>query len=123
LLLAAAVFLVSFFLGIAVFIALVAALPERYFVDEHGLWAGKHPAIRLLGRIGKNLLGVVLIVLGILLSIPGIPGQGLLTIAIGVVLLDIPGKHRLVQRVVHRPGVLRALNRVRAWFGRSPLVV
>jgi len=123
LLLAAAVFLVSFILGIAVFIALVAALPERYFVDEHGLWTGKHPVICLLGRIGKNLLGVVLIVLGILLSIPGIPGQGLLTIVVGVVLLDIPGKHHLVKRVMHRPGVLRALNRLRAFFRRPPLVV
>ena len=121
--LAAAVFVLLFVLGIAAFIVLVVALPARYFIDEHGLWAGKHPLVRLLGLIGKNLLGLVLIVLGVLLSIPFVPGQGLLTILIGLVLLDIPGKHRLVQRLVRRPGVLRTLNQVRAWFGRSPLLI
>jgi len=123
LVLAALVFVLLFVLGIAAFVVLVVALPTRYFVDEHRLWTGKHPLFRLLGVVGKNLLGLVLIALGVVLSIPGIPGQGLLTIFIGMMLLDIPGKHRLVQRFVRRPGVLRTLNQMRAWFGRSPLVV
>jgi hypothetical protein len=123
LVLAAAIFLLSFVLGIAAFVALVVALPVRYFLDEHSLWTGSNPLVRLLGLIGKNLLGLALIALGVVLSIPGIPGQGLLTILIGVMLLDIPGKHCLVQRFVRRPGVLRTLNRFRAWFGRPPLVV
>ncbi len=121
--LAAVVFVLLFILGIAAFIVLVVALPTRYFVDGHCLWAGQHPLVRLLGLIGKNLLGLVLIALGVVLAIPGVPGQGLLTIMIGLVLLDIPGKHRLVQHFVRRPGVLRTLNRVRIWFGRPPLVV
>jgi hypothetical protein len=123
LVLAAVVFVLLFVLGIAAFIVLVVALPTRYFVDEHGLWAGKHTLVRLLGLIGKNLLGLVLIALGVVLSIPGVPGQGLLTIVIGLVLLDFPGKHRVVQHFVRRPGVLRTLNGLRAHFGRPPLVV
>jgi hypothetical protein len=122
LLLAAAIFVVMSVLGIAAFIVLVVALPPRYFLNEHGLWVGRHPLVRFLGLIGKNMLGLLLIGLGVVLSIPGIPGQGLLTILIGLVLLDIPGKHRLVQRFVRRPGVLRTLNRLRAWFRRPPLV-
>jgi hypothetical protein len=123
LVLAAVVFVLLFVLSIAAFIGLVVALPARYFVDEYGLWADKHRLVRLLGLVGKNLLGLVLIALGVVLSIPGIPGQGLLTILIGLVLLDIPGKRRLVQRFVRRPGVLRTLNRLRAWFHRPPLIV
>ncbi len=121
--LAAVVFVLLFVLSIAAFILLVVALPARYFIDDHRLWAGRHPLIRLLGLISKNLLGLVLIALGIVLSIPGVPGQGLLTILIGLVLLDFPGKHRLVQRFVRRPGILGALNKFRAWFGRPPLIV
>jgi hypothetical protein len=123
LVLAAAVFVLFFVFGIAAFVVLVVALPARYFLDGHGPWAGNHPLIRLLGLIGKNLLGLLLIALGVVLSIPGVPGQGLLTILIGLMLLDIPGKHRIVKRFVRRPGVLRTLNGLRAWFGRQPLVV
>jgi hypothetical protein len=120
---ATGVFLLVFVLSLATFVALVVALPVRYFMEEHGLWAGSHPLLRLLGLIGKNLLGLVLIALGVVLSLPGIPGQGLLTILIGLVLLDIPGRHRLVKSCVQRPGVLRTLNRLRASFGRPPLII
>ena len=41
--------------------------------------------------IGKNMAGVLLVVLGILLSLPGVPGQGILTILLGIMLLDFPG--------------------------------
>jgi hypothetical protein len=123
LLFAAGIFLLTFMISLAVCGALIIALPPRYFVDDHKLWSGRHPLIRSFGIIGKNLLGVLLIVVGALLSVPGMPGQGILTIAIGVVLLDIPGKHRLVRSIVKRRGVLRSINRFRAWFGRPALVV
>ena len=119
---AVVLFLLTFAISLAVCGALILALPPRYFVEDHKLWSGRHPLIRLLGIVGKNLLGVLLIVLGVLLSVPGIPGQGFLTIAIGVVLLDIPAKQRLVRAVVRRKGVLRSINLFRAWFGRAPLV-
>ena len=119
---AVVLFLLTFTISVAVCGALIVALPPRYFVEDHKLWSGRHPLVRVLGIVGKNLLGVLLIVVGVLLSVPGIPGQGILTIAIGVVLLDIPGKQRLVRAVVRRKGVLRSINRFRAWFGRAPLV-
>jgi hypothetical protein len=121
---AAGIFLLTFALSLAIFGAIVVALPANYFVEQRShFWADKHPLIRSLGIISKNLLGMALIALGVVLSVPGIPGQGLLTILIGAMLLDIPGKHRLVRRFIHRPGVLRKLNRLRASFGRPPLEV
>ena len=118
----AAIYVVTFIASLAIFAGILLVLPVRYFVEERKLWAGRHPVVRLLGFVVKNLLGVALIILGVLLSLPGIPGQGLLTIAVGVVLLDIPGKHRLVRWIVKRKSVLRNLNRIRSWFGRPPLV-
>jgi hypothetical protein len=71
----------------------------------------------------KNLLGVFLILLGIMLSLPGVPGQGILTILLGVIMLDIPGKRPLEARLIKRPNVLSAVNRLRARFGKTPLVM
>lgn len=123
LLFAAGIFLLTFTLSLVIFGVLVVALPADYFSPQRrGLLADQPPLVRWLGIIGKNLLGLVLIIVGAILSIPGVPGQGLLTIAVGVVLLDIPGKHQLVRAVVRRPGVQRNMNRFRSWFGRPPLV-
>jgi len=117
------VYVATLLFSVALFCGLIVALPARYFAEDRDLWIDRHPVVRWLGLIGKNLLGLLIIALGVLLSLPGIPGQGLLTIAVGLMLLNLPGKRRLVWHVVRRPGVLRRLNRLRAWFGRPPLVV
>ncbi|WP_425613579.1 PGPGW domain-containing protein [Anatilimnocola sp. NA78] len=69
--------------------------------------------------IGKNLLGLVLIALGVIMLV--LPGQGLLTILIGLMLLSIPGKQHLIAALLRRSGMLESVNRWRAKFGREPL--
>ena len=71
----------------------------------------------------KNASGIALVALGFVLSLPGIPGQGLLTILLGVMLLDFPGKRRLERRLVGMPRVFDRVNRLRARFGKPPLVL
>jgi hypothetical protein len=83
--------------------------------------AGRHPVLRVLGIAGKNVIGLLLILMGIVMSLPGVPGQGFLTILIGLTLVDFPGKRRLEQRLIRRPSVLRVVNRVRARFGHPAL--
>ena len=87
------------------------------------LWADKPPIVRFLGIAGKNLLGVALVVVGILLSLPGVPGQGILTILLGIMLLDFPGKKKLEHKLVSRPQVRNAINKLRAKFGKPELVL
>lgn len=53
--------------------------------------------------IARNLLGLCIIALGIFLSLPGIPGQGILTILVGVMVLDFPGKRWLEGKLIGRP--------------------
>ena len=91
----------------------VARLPADYFArDDHPMaWADAHPLLRVLLTIGKNLLGLVLIALGVLMLV--LPGQGILTIVAGIALVDFPGRHRLVQWIVARETVMNALNWVR----------
>jgi hypothetical protein len=79
--------------------------------------------MRAVGIVGKNLAGAVLLVLGLVMALPGIPGQGILTMIIGITLVDFPGKQRLERRLIGRPAVLRRLNRLRARFRRPPLEV
>jgi hypothetical protein len=100
-------------------------LPPTYFQDFHSrdLWVDRHPVLRFTARGGKNLLGAILVVVGAILALPGVPGQGLLTIMLGLMLLDLPGKRRLERRIVGRPRVLRAVNRLRKRFGSAPLVL
>src|SRR5580700_2224334 len=89
--------LVSFVIGNAAVIFVLLKLPSTYFVDPIPplFDAERHLALSWAILIGKNLLGAIIFFFGILLSLPGVPGPGLLTILIGVMLLDFPGKRRL----------------------------
>ncbi len=83
--------------------------------------AERRPIVCWAGVIIKNVVGALLVVLGLLMSLPGIPGQGLLTILIGVMLLNFPGKRRIERRLVSRQPVLAAINILRARFGKPAL--
>jgi hypothetical protein len=108
---------------ILILIVILVALPVTYFRDE----AEREPrrsggAVNVAIRLARNALGVALIILGFLLSLPLVPGQGVLTLLVGLILLDFPGKRRLERELAARPRVLETMNRVRTWLGRPPLV-
>ena len=69
----------------------------------------------------KNILGFVLIAIGIVLSLPGVPGQGILTILLGLIMIDIPGKRPIEARIIKQPAVLAAVNKLRAKYDKPPL--
>jgi hypothetical protein len=105
--------------------AILVRLPATYFCDSHprDLWTDRHPVIRWLGLILKNVFGLFLVMLGVVLTMPGVPGPGLLTIIIGVLLLDFPGKRRVERRLIAYPTVSSAINRLRLKRGRAPLIL
>jgi hypothetical protein len=108
-------------------LALAVAIVIGWSADHfklHGrarFWAGRHPAVRIFGLTVKNLAGVVLVGLGLVMSVPGVPGQGILTIVIGTTLLDLPGKRGIERRLIGRPWVLGKINHLRARFHRPAL--
>jgi hypothetical protein len=108
--------------GLALVGFLLLRLPENYFCDPscREFWIDRHPVIRRIGSIVKNLLGGVLVALGLVLSLPGIPGPGIITILVGVMLLDFPGKRRLERWLIGRPAVLGKINRLRLRYGKGP---
>jgi hypothetical protein len=102
---------------------LLVRIPPRYFMTKHHEhpWADRHPVLRHSFTIMKNLIGLVLVAIGLLLLV--LPGQGILTILAGLVLLDFPGKHRLLLWTISRPAVLAGVNWIRKKRGRSELVL
>lgn len=114
-----------FVVGVTLSLGLVALvlvrMPSNYFVGDvpPSLFAGKPKWLQTAAFVVKNVLGVLLVLLGIVLSIPGVPGQGLLTILIGITLVEFPGKRRLEQRIMKNSIVLGGANRIRARFGKD----
>jgi hypothetical protein len=80
-----------------------------------------HPVMKIFGHLVKNTFGAVFLLAGFLMLF--LPGQGILTMLIGLSLIDFPGKRVLEARLIGRPSLLHAINRVRARFGKPPLVI
>jgi hypothetical protein len=103
---------------------LIVRIPSHYF--SHGkrvdkMWAHRHPVIRLILITGKNLIGYILVLAGLVML--GLPGQGMLTILIGIMFIDMPGKYRFEKWIVTRPPVLKSINWLRMRAQRAPLVI
>jgi len=71
-------------------------------------------------RVFKNVLGSILLLIGAILSIPLIPGPGFLIAAAGILLVDFPGRARMLHKLL-RPNVLRSINTLRHAFAQEPL--
>jgi hypothetical protein len=78
----------------------------------------RHPVIALVIKIIRNSLGGLLCFAGFMMLF--LPGQGLLTILIGVSLLDVPGRQKVLNRLIHRHAIQHALNWIRRKTGRPP---
>lgn len=103
---------------------LIARIPEDYFVckKRHPIrWKKYHPFIRLLIITGKNLLGIIFILSGIAMLF--LPGQGIITILIGITLTNFPGKFKLERWIIKQPIVSRAINWLRIKAHRPALQI
>lgn len=100
----------------------VRRMPHDYFLEtSEGAEAlrRQHPALRLMFLILKNVLGFFLLIGGLLMLVT--PGQGILTLVIGLFLIDFPGKRRLEIRLVRWKPLRRAVDWIRRRAGRRPL--
>ena len=110
---------IAMFVGTLVAVPIVICrLPRDIYVRR------RTPRARAAGlgavlALARNLFGLAIIAAGILMLV--LPGQGLLTIVIGIALVDFPGKHALERRLIGHPRVIDAMNALRERFGRPPL--
>lgn len=116
-------FSVVTFVGSLVLLPILCVqMGEDYFMphrDKDRTLEGRHPVIRWTGLILKNAIGLLLFAAGVAMLF--LPGQGLLTMIVGIMLLNFPGKRSFELWLIRLPGVLRAINALRARAGHAPL--
>ena len=119
------IFVLSLIVSSLACIFVILRLPENHFhLEPPPSEKSNRPQWqRTLRIVVKNLVGVALIVLGLVMALPGVPGQGLVTMFMGIVLLDFPGKRAFERRIVSRPSILRACNGLRTRFGKKPFTL
>jgi hypothetical protein len=112
------------FVGTLVAIPMILVrLPADYFdtrTPRHWM-KDHHPALRLLGLIVKNVVGIVFLLAGFAMLF--LPGQGVLTMLIGISLMDFPRKRQLEAKMVGQPTLLGVINSMRHKFGKPPLTL
>jgi UPF0716 family protein affecting phage T7 exclusion len=90
----------------------VVELPADHLLRPRSY--GRSPAWRVA-------LGALLLVGGLLMLV--LPGQGVLTMLMGVMLLGLPCTRRLELRLLRRPRILAAANALRRRAGKEPFVL
>lgn len=67
----------------------------------------------------RNLIGLLIVIAGFIMLV--LPGQGILTILIGIAVMQFPGKRDLERWLVQRRGVLKTINWIRETAKIPPL--
>lgn len=115
---------IIFFVGSLIAIPFILVrLPTDFFdirvprpwMEDH------HPVLRVLGHLVKNVVGAIFLFVGFLMLF--LPGQGILTMLIGISMLDFPGKRKLEAKLIGQPAVLNTINGMRQKFGKPPLII
>jgi hypothetical protein len=120
-----ALFLTLSAAGLAIAAAVMIRLPATYFLDSgpRDVRSGRDPARRWAILVLKNMSGAAVVVLGVVLSMPGIPGPGILTILLGIMLMEFPGKRRIERWLISRSRVCGGVNRLRRRYGKPPFIL
>lgn len=98
---------------------LVCWLPSNYFIGfENPKTAPKlfRPQI----QIAKNLAGGILVCLGLVMLI--VPGQGLLTLFLGLAIMNFPGKRKVIHFLIRLKTIQNSLNWIRRKKGCPPFI-
>lgn len=124
---------IFFILGISSLVILVISaisigfiirkIPHDYFLSEKrgmSLYKNKNPFFWFIVLTLKNIIGYCLILGGILMLV--LPGQGLLTILVGLILSDYPGKFKLEKRIIKTNLILKTINWYRNKSNIPPII-
>lgn len=103
---------------------ILVRLPQTYFSEPRQSGCRvrtQAPALHGLMIAIKNICGALILALGMVLAIPGVPGPGILIALLGLMLMDFPAKRRLEWLLVLNTGAFPLINQLRNRRGRAPL--
>jgi len=89
-------------------------VPDDYFTRPRPPSSFFAKALRLTLGIGLIILGIVMLLL---------PGQGVLTILVGLGILEAPLKDRIIARILRHPTVHAAVDKIRRKHGKGSLEI
>lgn len=115
---------VTFVAGLVLVPWLVVRIPADYFAGRRRAAhyrIGPDTPLAWLLLVIKNLLGGVLVLLGIAMLV--LPGQGLLAIMLGIALMNFPGKYRLERWLISLGPTLKLINQLRCRQGQPALIL
>lgn len=97
---------------------MLVRLPRDYFnaPSRPPRWPG--PMTWMIAA-ARNLLALVMLLAGIAMLV--LPGQGVLTILIALMVSSFPGKYRVERAIMRRRSILKAVNWIRRRNGTPPL--
>ena len=118
----AGISLITFFLSLILIPYIVGKLDPGCFVTycKKKSAPQKYTLPSLILLVVKNILGFVLFWAGVVMIF--LPGQGLLTMLLGILLLSFPGKRHLVIYLVRSPKIRHSLDWLRKKCGRQPFI-
>jgi purine-cytosine permease-like protein len=109
--------MISLVLSIFIIPYVIVNIPENYFISKRRV--RKKGIIYLFTRIIKNLFGLVLGLIGFIMIFT--PGQGLLFLFIGFMMLNFPGKYNLEKKLIKNKKIYNSINRIRKKYNKPPL--
>ena len=97
-----------FFLSLFLLRYVILRMPEDYFITASSI--SKNPQ-KIIVRVAKNAVGFLLTICGIILLFT--PGQGMITILIGLCLIDLAIVNQFKKKIINNSKVQKALNWIR----------
>ncbi len=112
--------LVSSVIAFGMLWLIICLLPEDFFLRSGKRPHSRHPMVHLIWVGFRNVIGYILLGIGLIFVV--FPGPGMPWLLIGLVLVDLPGKRKMQQRMLRMPSVHHCLNWLRARGGRCALL-
>lgn len=118
------IFTLAFIVTLVYLIGSVIAIiqmPADYFIKERTSPAFKdsHILVWVFLKGLKNLIGLCLLLAGVVMLVT--PGQGLLSILLGLFFMDFPGKRKMERTLIRKPSIHKSINWIREKANKPPI--
>ncbi|MBT6966949.1 MAG: hypothetical protein HN998_04960 [Candidatus Thioglobus sp.] len=99
---------------------LLGLIPADYFSANYAYQVKRKTLLCLLKTTVKTFVGVLLVLAGIIMLVT--PGQGFISIILGIFLMEFPGKRQLEIKFINHNPTFKTLNWLRDKAGKTPFI-
>ncbi len=111
----------TFALSILIIPWFICRLPVDYFLFPQNRQLSKRSELmKLFLLLLRNVVGIILVQAGILMLF--LPGQGILTILIGLLCMSFPGKQHMIDYLIRQKALQKSLNWTRRKLSLPPFI-